>query len=214
MKMRVVPSVIANSQEELEEIVSKIRDSYSLVQVDIMDGEFVGNKSFDFDFDLPKGMEYEAHLMVKDPGSWIKTNSSKVDWIMFHVEAVSSGEVKGLLDKIKKLGKKAGIVMSPETPVEDILEYLPLLDIITVMTVHPGKYGAPFLPEMMDKVRRLREESKELLIEVDGGMNPENIKLARSNGANRFISGSFLLNSEDIGETAKKLNELIEGGDM
>ena len=213
MKSLIVPSVIAKSQEELDEIVGKVKNHFSVMQLDFMDGEFVKNKTFDFDFDLPKGIEYEAHLMVNDPASWIDINGSKVDWIAFHIEAVSKENLKDLLDKIKGLGKNVGIVINPETPVDEILKFINDVDMVIVMTVHPGKYGAEFLPETMDKVRRLREESTELIIEVDGGMNPENIKLAREAGANRFISGSYLLNSEDIEETSKKLNELIEGGD-
>ncbi|MCH7850517.1 MAG: ribulose-phosphate 3-epimerase [Nanoarchaeota archaeon] len=212
MNKLVIPSIIAKNQEELDSLISKVKKYFKVMQIDIMDGEFVENKSLDFNFNLPKDIEYEAHLMVKNPLSWAEKNFSKVDFIIFHIEAVSKEDVKSIIQRIKSMNKKVGIAISPNTSIEEILEYISLIDIVVVMSVYPGKYGAKFLPETMDKVKKLREKSPKLLIEVDGGMNLENIKLAMENGANRFISGSFLQNSSNLEETSKKLSKLLKGG--
>jgi ribulose-phosphate 3-epimerase len=212
MENLVVPSVIAKSQEDLDKIVNGFRESYSVMQIDVMDGEFVDNESFQFPFVLPEGVQYEAHLMIKDPISWIKEYGKFVSWIIFHVEAVELNDVKKVIREIKKIGKKVGIAISPDTPADEIDLFIEEIDMVVVMTVYPGHYGASFLEFTLDKVEDIREANKTIDIEVDGGMNPKNIELAMTKGANRFISGSYLLKSKNIKDAAYRLNRLIKGG--
>ncbi len=88
MKKQIIPSIIAENQKDLDKRISKVKDFFSILQLDIMDGKFVENKSFDFEFELPReGLKYEAQLMVNDPINWIEHYGNKVNTIIFHIES-------------------------------------------------------------------------------------------------------------------------------
>jgi ribulose-phosphate 3-epimerase len=209
MKKIVVPAVIAKSQEELEGIFEKIAGHADLVQLDIMDGSFVPNRSLDFDFQLPSdNYTCEAHLMVNDPDKWIVTFGEKTDTIIAHFESprTSLDTIRG----IKDLGKRAALAVNPETKIEAIDGYLEYLDQVLIMTVNPGFYGSPFLPEVMGKISLLRKMKPDLDIEVDGGITPETIEKVDDAGANLFVSGSYLVKSDKFRERMDILYSLIE----
>jgi ribulose-phosphate 3-epimerase len=199
MKKRIVPAVIAKSQKELDEIFQKISGHSELVQLDIMDGKFVPNHSLDFNFRLPRGKySYEAHLMVENPDIWIEFLGNRVDTIIAHFEsATTSPEI---IQTIKRRGKKVALALNPETEVEQLFDYLDDLDQVLIMTVHPGFYGSPFLPEVMKKIKTLRQMRPEMDIEADGGIKPETIEMVDEAGANLFVSGSYLVKSDNIQE--------------
>jgi len=199
MKKNIVPAVIAKRQKELDEIFLKISGYAELVQLDVMDGNFVPNHSLNFDFHLPQGKyRYEAHLMVEDPGRWIESFGNRVDIIIAHFESVTTSPKT--IQTIKNLGKKAALALNPETKIEQIFDYLDAIDQVLIMTVHPGFYGSPFLPEVMGKIKKLRQMRPEMDIEVDGGIKPETIEMVDEAGANLFVSGSYLIKSENIQE--------------
>jgi len=173
-----------------------------------MDKKFVKNSSLDFDFTLPKlKQKIEAHLMIKNPKEWIENNYKKVHTIIFHIESVKNPNE--IINLIKSKKKKAGIAIKPRTPLAKISRLIPKIDMITVMTVHPGKYGAPFLPSQLKKVAQLRKKYPRLIIEVDGGITDKTIPLAKKSGANYFISGSYLQKSKSIKAGINSLNQLI-----
>ena len=209
MKKVIIPAVIAKSQKELDGIFSKIKDSACLLQLDIMDSKFVPNSSLDFDFKLPqKKYKFEAHLMVEYPEKWIDENWEKVDIIMAHFESVKNpGKI---IESVKKKEKKVAFALNPETDVEQIKKYLDDIDQVLIMTVHPGFYGSKFLPKTLNKVRWLRELRPDLDIEVDGGIKPGTIEEVSKAGANMFVSGSFIINSADIKESIKILENKIK----
>lgn len=196
MKKQIIPSIIAKSQTELDRRISKVKNDFSLLQLDVMDGKFVKNKSFDFDFELPKGLKYEAQLMVKDPASWIEEHGRKVDTIIFHVESV--GDIGEVIKLIRAKKKRVGIAIKPRTRVEMIKRYLKLVDMVLVMSVNPGSYGGRFLPSTLKKVVLLRNMEPDLNIEVDGGIRDVTISLANLSGANMFVVGSYLQKSKNI----------------
>ena len=197
MKSQIIPSIIAKSQKELEERITKVAKYASAIQLDIMDGKFVRNKSLDFDFRLPKtNCRIEAHLMIKDPAQWIEKNWKKADVIIPSFEGCRNFD--DVIWLIRKKGKKAGLGINPETSVGKIKKYLDNVRQVTVMTVYPGKYGAKFLAETLEKVRELRKLKPELDIEVDGGINPETIKKAAQAGANMFVCGSYIQKAKDV----------------
>ncbi len=199
MKKIVVPAVIAKNQEELEGILATIACIADLVQLDIMDGDFVPNHSLDFDFRLPQGKyAYEAHLMVRDPDKWIESFGEMMDTIIAHFESPIT--TPGTFKQIKKIGKKAAMALNPETEIEKIADYLDFLDQILIMTVNPGFYGSPFLPEVLTKITKLRQMKPELDIEVDGGIKPDTIGMVDQAGANLFVSGSYLVKSDNMQE--------------
>jgi ribulose-phosphate 3-epimerase len=185
----------------LEGILTKISGNADLIQLDIMDGNFVPNRSLDFDFRSTLGKfayEYEAHLMVNDPGQWIEAFGTNMDTIIAHFESPKT--TPNTLRSIKDLGKRAALALNPETEIEQIADYLDDLDQILIMTVNPGFYGSPFLPEVMTKITKLRQAMPDLDIEVDGGIKPDTIAMVDEAGANLFVSGSYLVKSDNMQE--------------
>ncbi len=209
MNKIIVPAVIAKTQQELDDILTKIGTRASLLQLDVMDGKFVPNHSLDFDFEVPaEKYTFEAHLMIEDPGEWIDRHHKKVETIIVHIEATSNP--RKFIESIKSRQKKAAFALNPETEIDSIRDYLPELDQVLVMTVHPGFYGSPFLPEMMEKIRTLRDSRPDLDIEVDGGIKPDTIEMVDEAGANMFVSGSYLIRSDDIQERINTLRDKLK----
>lgn len=197
MKKQIVPSIIAKNQKELEERIAKVVKYASVIQLDIMDGNFVKNKSLDFDFRLPKmKCKVEAQLMIRNPEKWIEKNWKKADVIIPSIEGCRNFDY--VIGLIRKKGKKAGIGINPGTSVSKIKKYLGKVGQITIMTVHPGKYGAKFLPDVLKKAKEIRKLKPKLDIEVDGGINPETIKKAVKAGANKFVCGSYIQKAKDV----------------
>lgn len=209
MKTLIVPGVIATTQAELDEMLNKVKGKVERIMLDVMDGEFVPNTSLDFDFEVPSdsSFEYEAHLMTNKPLEWVKVNADKVDIAVMQVETLDNiGEA---IDFAKKKGLKVTLALNPETELDAIIPYLNEVDGILILTVHPGSFCVEFLPEPIEKVKKLRETDKTgtLDIEVDGCQNPEHIKLAKEAGANIFASGSYIFKSEDVDKAIKELKE-------
>lgn len=207
MEKYVIPSLIATSPDELVDIFNKVQDLARLFQLDVMDGEFVTNTSLEFDIKLDaKPDKFEAHLMTLHPEEWIKQNYEKADTFLFHFERCQDPEA---VIQLAGSGKNIGIALNPETPLTELEPYLDRLDQVLIMTVHPGAYGAPFLPAMLEKVRALRAMRPELELEVDGGMTLETIKLANEAGANKFVSGSYLMRAKNIEERIKEIEDYL-----
>jgi len=204
----IIPSIIAKSQEELDERISKVKDYASLIQLDVMDGEFVQNTSLDFDFNLPQGIKFEAHLMVSDPAAWLAKNIDKVDTVLVHAE--SCVDPASSLRLAKEKGKKVGIALDPKTGLERLEPFLDTIDQALILTVKPGFYGSRFVPEALDKVRELRRTRPGLDIEVDGGIDPTTIIEAAHAGANMFVSGSFIIKAKDPKKAFEELNNTLE----
>lgn len=200
----VIPSLIAKSQRELDKRIRKVRDVAELFQLDIMDNRFVPNSSLNFDFQVQDDLRFEAHLMVKDPIAWVEKLGENVETILVHAECCN--DIETTIQSLKG-NKKIGLALNPGTSLEGLEGILDKLDQVLVLTVIPGFYGSPFLPETLEKVTELRQMKPDLDIEVDGGMNLENIKLANEAGANMFVSGSYLMLSKEVEET---MNELMD----
>lgn len=208
MNKIIVPAVIAKNQEDLEGILDKIDDHAGLIQLDVMDGKFVPNYSLHFDFRLPLEKHvYEAHLMVDDPDSWIGSFGKRVDTVIVHFESASFS--RQTLRSIKAIGKKAALALNPETDIDNVTDYLDDLDQVLIMTVNPGFYGSPFLPDVMGKISQLRMMKPNMDIEVDGGIAPETIELVNKAGANLFVSGSYLVKSDNLQDRIKTLYQMI-----
>lgn len=205
---KIVPAIIAKSQEELSERILKVKNYVDRVQLDVMDGKFVPNLSIDFDFDLPEtNCHFEAHLMIENPMEWIEKNYMKVDTILAHFESCSNPDE--VIDLVKKKKKQVGFVLNPETSITKIRMYLDVIDQILIMTVNPGFYGSPFLPEMVGKISKLRKIAPDLDIEVDGGITPSTIGLVDKAGANLFVSGSYIVKSQNVKEAINNLKKLL-----
>lgn len=203
----IVPSVIAKTQAELEIIFSRVKDIAGLFQLDVMDNKFVPNSSLNFDFTLPRGKyHYEAQLMVEEPRKWIEMNGEKVDTIIAQIESVKDPE--NFIEFVRDRKKRVGFALKPETDIIQVKDHLESIDQVLVMTVHPGYYGGEFLPETLDKVKKLRELQPELDIEVDGGIKPGTIMKADVAGANLFVCGSYLVKADNVEERVRRINIL------
>ena len=203
MEPIIVPAIIAGTQVELDRIMERLKGKVGRVMLDVMDGRFVGNSSLDFDFKLPSGFEYEAHLMVVNPFDRIDSLTGKVRTAILHVETLE--DIEAAIEYVKDKGLSLILALNPATKIDIVLPYLSEVDGILVMTVTPGRYGGRFQPEALDKVRRIREIDKDIPIEVDGGMNPDNARAGREAGADIFASGSFIMKSKDVSRALKDL---------
>jgi len=205
----IIPAIIAETQIELDEHLSKVKDFSELIQLDIMDEIFVPNSSLNFDFDVScSNIRFEAHLMINNPMEWIEKNWWKVDTIIVHFE--SCNDPKDIIKSIKNKGKKIGMAINPETTVHNVKPYLDDIDQLLIMTVNPGFYGSKFLLETLSKISEAREIKPNLDIEVDGGVTPDTIKLIDDAGANMFVSGSYILKSDGVKEAIDSLRNLIQ----
>lgn len=168
------------------------------VHLDVMDGKFVSQKTFDHELvkKIKTNMKKIVHLMVKQPekivDKYVKAGS---DEIIFHIEAMRSP--KKLIEKLKKKEVKVGIALNPETPLKKIEPYLKNVDLVLVMTVHPGKGGQKMLKAPIKKVKSIRKKFPMLDIAVDGGVNADNAHEVIEAGANILIAGSYVFNNDD-----------------
>ncbi len=188
------------------------------LHLDVMDGIFVPNISFGQPVvkSLSKATDLvsDVHLMITEPIRYIKDFADAgADIITIHVEATD--KVEETLKEIKKYGKKAGISIKPKTPVEAIIPYLELCDLVLVMTVEPGFGGQKFMADMMPKVRQLKDYAVEnrldYEISIDGGVSVDNAKLCVENGANVLVAGSSVLGKSDIKAAAEALLSAARG---
>jgi len=208
MNKKIVPAIIAKNQNELNERLLKVKKYVDLVQLDVMDNKFVPNTSLFFDFSLPKTKcQFEAHLMVQDPEDWIEKYGYKVDTVLVHYE--SCNNPKKMIEQVKTDGKKIGFVLNPETPISKLTGFLNDIDQVLIMTVNPGFYGSPFLSEMLQKISDLRILKPRLDIEVDGGITNKTISFVDKAGANMFVSGSYIVKSDNVEEAINSLKKIV-----
>ena len=194
MRVEVVPSILSADVGRLTEQVKEAEDGGAdRIQVDIMDGHFVPNLTFG-----PLVVEavrratelpIEAHLMVQRPElfleAFVKAGASLIE---VQVEATTS--LYRTVQTIRELGAKPGVAINPATPVEDLREILPYIDLVNVMTVEPGFGGQKFIARSPDKVRRVRALSSEVEIEVDGGIDARTAPLVVQAGASVLVAGN------------------------
>lgn len=191
-----------------KDAISYLDKYVDLMHVDVMDGKFVENKTYTSG-EVIKLSKYitkplDIHLMVKNPIKYIDELAMlNVNNITFHYEAVKN--VMEVINHIKSMGIRCGLAINPETNVSEITEFLPLIDVILVISVHPGKSGQKFIESVtykIDVLRKLIDENNfSCKISVDGGVNEENIDMLKEKKVDILVSSSYLLN----GETLKKV---------
>ncbi|MBI4350718.1 MAG: ribulose-phosphate 3-epimerase [Elusimicrobia bacterium] len=199
----LVPSVLAADFTCLKGSLAPAGKLSDWVQVDVMDGHFVPNLSFGPGI-VPSvaaasSLPIDAHLMVEEPGRFLDAFAAAGSGLItVHAEAGSPG---ACLKKIKALGLKAGLALRPKTPLSKVLPYLPLLDLILIMTVEPGFGGQAFLPEMLPRVAAARKliaaSGRGIWLQVDGGINARTAEAAAGAGADSLVIGSALFSAGD-----------------
>lgn len=210
-KIKISPSILAADYANLASEIKKIEQAGAdWVHVDVMDGHFVPNltigppviKAIRKITQLP----LDVHLMISNPEKYVEEyRKAGADIITFHLEA-AQGQAINVVRKIKASGAKAGIAIKPSTKAEEIYDLLPYLDQVLVMTVEPGAGGQGFMAETLPKIQAIRQKAgKNLIIQVDGGINKETGALCRDAGADSLVAGSYIYNSKDIPEAIESL---------
>jgi ribulose-phosphate 3-epimerase len=213
----IAPSILSADFSRLgEEIKTVEAGGASLLHVDVMDGHFVPNitlglpvvKSIAGATRLP----IDAHLMISEPGRYAEQFvKAGAHMVSVHVEA--DAHLHRTVNSIKSAGAQAGVVINPATPVESLTEILSFVDYVLVMSVNPGFGGQEFIPTAIDKVRRLRrlidQRGLAVRIEIDGGIDVENIQQVVDAGAEIIVSGSAIFGADDPGEAVRQLREAI-----
>jgi ribulose-phosphate 3-epimerase len=207
--VRIYPSIMGKSQNEINLLFKKLEDVSEYVHLDVADGKFVPNKSLWFKFRLSSKFTYAAHLMIKNPISWVKKNCGRFSVILFHPEVLNLGKSIELIKNIKTEGKKVGIALKPETKVSSVTNLLDLVDYVLILTVHPGFYGAKYLKNPLKKIKQIKKNHPTVKVIVDGHMNPVTIKEAKKAGADIIISGSFLSKSDNPKKAMKELKKSL-----
>ena len=203
----LAPSILSCDYMNMEKDFTACKENgVKWLHVDIMDGHFVPNLSFGYS--LVKSMRpitdlvLDVHLMIDTPIKYAENFcKAGADYLTIHVEADTPENIRKTLELIRSLGVKPGIVVKPKTPAEAIEEYLPLVDMVLVMTVEPGFGGQKFMADMMPKVKKLREMLDKVNpachLEVDGGVDLNTVKECKANGADVFVAGSAYFGAAD-----------------
>lgn len=203
--LQVIPAILEQSWEEIQKKVELIKPYVQTVQLDVMDGVFVPNTTYNETEKLQSlDIDLELHLMIEKPeltiSKWMLPNASRV---IVHFEAADN--LRLVIDQIRKAGKEVGVAINPETTTYALKEYLPEIDLVLVMGVNPGFSGQSFQRDVLEKIKELRQLKPELQIAVDGGVDATTRDQIEAAGADMISAASAIWKSEDIGEAVKQL---------
>jgi ribulose-phosphate 3-epimerase len=212
--VQIIPAILATSEEEYKIQLQKIEGSNLFesgwVHIDLMDNIFVQNRSIWYEElrKYPSKLKKEAHLMVQSPTGYItRLSLLRFDRIVFHSEV---GNVEHVINQIKPRHMEVGIALNPETPVSKVESILKDIDVLLIMSVHPGRQGQEFMPAVSEKVKEAShyrlKNNLSFKIEVDGGINKDNVKAMKDAGADCLVIGSHLLKG-NIGENLELIWE-------
>jgi ribulose-phosphate 3-epimerase len=233
--MEIIPAIIAKDLEDLKNKIYLIKNHTDWVQLDIMDGIFVENKTWDEPEKLDplftihdkeqewltkkwptiltgveptkvvlKPLNYEVHLMVEKPKAdverWLKSDVSR---ILVHIEA--QADFKELAKMVHAGNKQFGLVLNPDTPISILENFKDVIDVVQLMSVYPGKYGASFVPSVLEKGREFKKIYPRIPLSIDGGVNEKTLPEIIKSGFDRAAVGSAIFESKDPVISLEKL---------
>ena len=214
-KIKISPSILSADFNQLGNEIKRLEEGGAdLIHVDVMDGHFVPNLTIGPPVikALKKNcsIQFDVHLMIAPVHKYIEAYSDAgADIITIHPEATE--DLSASISKIKELKKKVGVSLNPETKVNVIKNYLNQIDLVLIMSVNPGFGGQKFMPEVLDKIKELKNIQKDqnidFDIEIDGGIDFENSKIAIEAGANILVSGTTIFKSNN-GDIKKNIDLL------
>ena len=213
--IQISPSILSADFSQLGSEIKRLEEGGAdMIHVDVMDGHFVPNLTIGppviKSLRKHSSLKFELHLMISPVHKYIEAYADAgADIITIHPEATQ--DLRESIKTIKVLKKKVGVSLNPESKIELITEFLDQVDLVLIMSVNPGFGGQKFMPEVLDKIKKLRkiQQEKKLTfdIEIDGGINFENCKIAIEAGANILVSGTTVFKSND-GDIKKNIDLL------
>ena len=215
MSVKISPSVLTADFLTLKDDIKRLEDAGTdMLHLDVMDGIFVPNISFGVpvikSIKKHTSLPLDVQLMIDRPHRYIKQFAEVADYLGFHYEAGS--DVAETLKEIRTLGCKACLTIKPCTEPQEIFEYLPLCDMVLVMSVEPGFGGQKFMPQALEKLSVLRKEitkrGLDIMLEVDGGINAETAPLAVNAGADVLVAGNYIFSAENMKATVEAIKKL------
>ena len=208
----IVPAILTDKRDKFSSMLAACAAFTDYVQIDIMDGVFVPSKSIgSADLEgIVSPVDSEAHLMVEDPFSWIDSfKKLGAKRIIFHIE--SKVDHFRIIEKIKKEGLQAGVAVNPATEISAVASFIAEIDVVLFLSVNPGFYGAPFIPQVLDKIRDFKRKYPTKLAGIDGGVKLSNVKQVVSCGVDYICVGSAILNADNPSdEYANLLRQIKE----
>ena len=208
---RVVPAILTDDPKAMETMVRQAETFTNYVQFDIMDGQFVPSQSITCEHldSLAIKLNWDAHLMVLHPEDYLESfHRAGAQRITFHFEATETP--RQVISQIREIGLEVGLAVNPETPVSAIIPLAALVDSVLFMSVRPGFYGSPFIPEVLDTIREFRKAQPDMEIGIDGGIKENNIVQVAQSGADYICVGSAIFLQPDPGASFRHLTNLIQ----
>ena len=208
---RVVPAVLTDDPKTLETMAHQAEKFTDYVQFDVMDGQFVPSRSITCEHldSLAIKLNWDAHLMVLHPEDYLESfHRAGAQRITFHFEATETP--RQVISQIREIGLEVGLAVNPETPVSAIIPLAALVDSVLFLSVHPGFYGSPFIPEVLDTIREFRKAQPDMEIGIDGGIKENNIVQVAQSGADYICVGSAIFLQPDPGASFRHLTNLIQ----
>jgi ribulose-phosphate 3-epimerase len=210
--MIIVPALLTDNRETLEEMVRRCEGFCGHVHIDIMDGDFVPSHSVTPEdlTHIRTPLKIEAHLMTESPESHIETLlKAGISKIIFHLEATKDPSL--VIEGMREKGIEIGMAINPPTELMEAEDLLDSIDSLLLLSVNPGFYGSEFIPDVLEKARELRRKRPDYKIAMDGGLKPDNILMAKGAGVDIACVGSAIMKAKDPKDAFIRLENLIKG---